>query len=232
MPPIYNATLHATTSRRVREPQAWRPGQIGAGSSPKSSQPAPETMQLVPAAAVVAKPSSGNGSARSGSSSARGRLPSMQLVRVNSNTSVRPTGSDVDVNGHTNGTTSGGGDNSVGGGNGVHGGGGGDASWMMAVAAPMPVLHGFCLAVIGLTTGVVGENVTLVDRSAGATDEEAAVGFLGFDQVRIIASAFHSGGDTLLTIAVVFDISGLASMQSWTKRRFLALNVIHHSSQY
>lgn len=150
---------------------------------------------MVPAAAAAAaaKPSSGNGSARSGSSSARGRLPSMQLIRVNSTTSVRPTGADADGNGHANGTISGG-DN--GGGNGGDGGSDGDggASWMMAVAAPMPVLHGFCLAVIGLTTGVVGENVTLVDRSVGAGDEEAAVGFLGFDQVRIIASAFHSGG--------------------------------------
>ena len=69
---------------------------------------------------------------------------------------------------------------------------------MVAVAAPMPVLHGFCLAVIGLTTGIVGEKVTLVDRSAGTADEEAAVGFLGFDQVRMIASTFHSGGDSIL----------------------------------
>lgn len=204
---------------------------------------------MVPAAAAVgAKPSSGDGSARSGSSSARGRLPSMQLVRVNS-TSVRPTGGGVDGNGHTNGTIPGDSGNSGGGGDGVNGGGGGGsgggASWMMAVAAPIPVLHGFCLAVIGLATGVVGENVTLVDRSAGATDEEAAVGFLGFGQVRKIASAFHSGGDNLdrrcCCYALKFRSRWFSIYLAWRlrnlglKRRvhyWLALNAVHRSAQH
>ncbi|CAM9235093.1 unnamed protein product, partial [Laminaria digitata] len=158
--------------------EAWRPGQIGTGSSPKSSQPAPETVQMVPAAAASsAKPSTGDGSARSSNSSSsertgEGRLPSMQLVRVN-DVSARPTAGDANGNGHISGTISSG-DNS-----------GGGASWKMAVAAPVPVLHGFCLAVIGLTTEIVGENVTLVDRSAVPADEVVAVGFMGFDQVRM-----------------------------------------------
>lgn len=146
---------------------------------------------MVPAAA--AKPSSGRGSARSGSSSARtneGRLPLMQLVRVNS-ASNRPTGSKGD---DTGGNISSG-DTNGGGGTVVDGDG---ASWLLAVAAPMPVLHGFCLAVIGLTTGMVGANVTLVNRSVSAGDEEAAAGFLGFDQVRVIVSASDSERDETL----------------------------------
>lgn len=56
-------------------------------------------------------------------------------------------------------------------------------SWVVAVAAPVPPLHGFCLAVVGLETGTVGAAVTLVDRSVEATAKQAAVGFLGFDKV-------------------------------------------------
>lgn len=155
---------------------------------------------MVPAAAASsAKPSTGDVSARSStsSSSARtgeGRLPSMQLVRVN-DVSARPTAGDANGNGHISGTISNGtissGDNS-----------GGGASWKMAVAAPVPVLHGFCLAVIGLTTEIVGENVTLVDRSAVPADEVVAVGFTGFDQVRMV---FHSEGCKLWTVVAVAE---------------------------
>lgn len=122
---------------------------------------------------AAATPSDGSSSARSGSSSARGkegRLPSMQLVRVYNE---KVSGGD------TTGIDSAGG---------VDGSGGkgdsGSDSWTVAVASPMPVLQGFCLAVIGLTTEMVGASVTLVDRSAPAAEEVAAVGFLGFDMVR------------------------------------------------
>lgn len=205
---------------RVRGSQAWRPGRIGTESSPKSSQPAPETVQMVPAAA--AKPSSGNGSARSGSSSARaseGRLPSMQLVRVNS-ASDRPAGSKADGTGHNISS----GDKNGDGESGVDGGGGGGASWLVAVAAPMPVLHGFCLAVIGLTTGMVGANVAVVDRSAVAADEEAAVGFLGFDQVRTIASVSHPEGDKRL-IRTPSQVTGLIFYSSVPRFRHIRLGV-------
>lgn len=61
--------------------------------------------------------------------------------------------------------------------------GAGEHSWMMAIAAPMPPLHGFCLAVVGLETAMVGATVTLVDRSAATAKKEEAAGFLGFDKV-------------------------------------------------
>lgn len=123
---------------------------------------------------AAAKRAGGAASARSGSSSARGnesRIPSMQLVRVSN---AQPSGDKVTA------TASAGGD---GGGGGEGETGNGDVSWMMAVAAPMSVLHGFCLAVIALETGLVGATVSVVDRSAVAAEEEAAEGFLEFDKV-------------------------------------------------
>lgn len=63
------------------------------------------------------------------------------------------------------------------------GGGGCDFHWRVALTAPMPALYGFCLAVIGLETGVVGASVTVVDRASGEGQAEAAAGFLGFDKV-------------------------------------------------
>ncbi|CAN0575720.1 unnamed protein product, partial [Ectocarpus sp. 12 AP-2014] len=59
----------------------------------------------------------------------------------------------------------------------------GGFSWEVAVAAPMPPLHGFCLAVVGLETEMVGAAVKLVDRSVEVAEKEAAVGFEGFDKV-------------------------------------------------
>lgn len=128
--------------------------------------PAPETMQM-----VLGRDGDGSsGSARSGGgggSSARsgggGRIPSMQLARVKDSESGGSPGP------------------SAGGGKGKEGTGG--HSWMMAIAAPMPPLHGFCLAVVGLETAMVGAAVTLVDRSAATAKEEAAAGFLGFEKV-------------------------------------------------
>lgn len=61
-----------------------------------------------------------------------------------------------------------------------------DVCWAVAVAAPMPPLHGFCLAVVGLETGMVGAAVTLVKRSVATPEEEAAVGFLGFEKVQMM----------------------------------------------
>lgn len=61
--------------------------------------------------------------------------------------------------------------------------GAGELSWAVAVAAPMTPLHGFCLAVVGLETGMAGAAVTLVKRSVATTEEEAAAGFLGFEKV-------------------------------------------------
>lgn len=185
----------------IRIKQAWRPGSIGAGGSDAatSSHPAPETVQMV-------TKHDGSHSARSGASSARSvagagagvgagavggdekphhhqRIPSMQLARVakkkntengRNSTSNKPQGMDDDPEG------GGGGCGTTGGGKTAEDG----FSWMVAVAAPMPPLHGFCLAVVGLETGMVGAAVTLVDRSVAPGKEEAAVGFLGFEKVR------------------------------------------------
>lgn len=91
---------------------------------------------------------------RDGSQSARSRIPSMQLARLN-------------------------------GGAGTEGQqGAGEFSWAVAIAEPMPPLHGFCLAVVGLETGMVGAAATLVKRSMETKEEEAAVGFLGFEKVK------------------------------------------------
>lgn len=127
----------------------------------RSSTPAPETVQM-----VTSGKRSGSGSDRSGSSSARrceSRLPSMQLVRSED---ARPSKQGpASASSNNNDEVCG-------------------ASWMVAVAAPLPMLHGFCLAVIGLQTRMVGANVTVVDRAAVVAEEEAATGFLGFDKVR------------------------------------------------
>lgn len=102
-------------------------------------------------------PRDGSHSARSGrGGDDRHRIPSMQLARLNDG--ARAEGEQ----------------------------GAGELSWNVAVAAPMPPLHGFCLAVVGLETGMVGAAVTLVNRSVATTAEEAAVGFLGFEKVEMI----------------------------------------------
>ncbi|CAB1117800.1 unnamed protein product [Ectocarpus sp. CCAP 1310/34] len=149
--------------------EAWRPGRLGAKmptrtepasaiAASASSQPAPETVQMVAAR-------DGSKSARSGSSSARSdgngsrRIPSMQLARVKDTGSSPTAGS--------GGKTDAGKEE-------------GEFSWEVAVAAPMPPLHGFCLAVVGLETEMVGAAVKLVDRSAEVAEKEAAVGFEGF----------------------------------------------------
>lgn len=184
-----------TNNGRSGLKQAWRPGSIGAGGSDAatSSHPAPETVQM------VTTTSDGSRSARSGASSARSgartgtvgrderthlqRIPSMQLARVKKSTengnNVASKPQRID--------DAGGGGGSGGGGGGAPGGeknAEDGFSWMVAVAAPMAPLHGFCLAVVGLETGMVGAAVTLVDRSVAPGKEEAAVGFLGFEQVR------------------------------------------------
>lgn len=68
------------------------------------------------------------------------------------------------------------------------GSGNGGAGWMVAVASPMSVLQGFALAVIGMETRMAGAPVCLVDRSAvtdaAAAEREAAMGFVGFEEVR------------------------------------------------
>ncbi|CAM9584892.1 unnamed protein product, partial [Ectocarpus sp. 8 AP-2014] len=161
--------------------EAWRPGRLSAkmptrtepGSATVAtalSQPAPETVQMVAAR-------DGSQSARSGSSSARSsgngrrRIPSMQLARVKDTGSSPTAGS----GGGSKGDTSGGGKTGAG----KEEGG---FSWEVAVAAPMPPVHGFCLAVVGLETEMVGAAVKLVDRSAEVAEKEAAVGFEGFDK--------------------------------------------------
>eukprot|EP00903_Cladosiphon_okamuranus_P016208 g14956.t1 len=133
--------------------EAWRPGQIetsgGKGAvaaASASSQPAPETVQMVALR-------DGSQSARSGrGGDDRGRIPSMQLARLNACEGAE----------------------------GQQGAGG--FSWAVAIAGPMPPLHGFCLAVVGLETGMVGAATTLVKRSMAAKEEEAAVGFVGFEK--------------------------------------------------
>ena len=56
--------------------------------------------------------------------------------------------------------------------------------WRLALAAPISVLHGFCLSVIGLETGITGANVSIVDTAmATAVLPEAAESFMGFEKV-------------------------------------------------
>lgn len=107
----------------------------------------------------------------------------MQLARVKDNGSSPTAGS----GGGSKGDTSGGGKTGAG----KEEGG---FSWEVAVAAPMPPLHGFCLAVVGLDTEMVGASVRLVDRSAEVAEKEAAVGFEGFDKVRKSRLGFHGFG--------------------------------------
>eukprot|EP00752_Nemacystus_decipiens_P009234 g8248.t1 len=133
--------------------EAWRPGQIdtmggeeAAVAVSTSSQPAPQTLQMV-------VPRDGSQSARSGrGGDDRCRIPSMQLARLNDGASAEGKQ------------------------------GASKSSWTVAVAEPMPPLHGFCLAVVGLETDMVGAAVMLVKRSAATAEEEAAVGFLGFEK--------------------------------------------------
>lgn len=109
-------------------------------------------------------PRDGSQSARSGrGGDDRRRIPSMQLARLNDGAGAEGKQ------------------------------GASESSWTVAIAEPMPPLHGFCLAVVGLETGMVGAAVTLVKRSVAATEEEAAVGFLGFEKVKNIVLVF--GGD-------------------------------------
>ena len=137
--------------------QAWRPGQINTEAGKEaaavvsaSSQPAPETMQMV-------APRDGSQSARSGrGADDRRRIPSMQLARLKDGGGAEGE----------QGTS--------------------ESAWTVAIAEPMPPLHGFCLGVVGLETGMVGAAVTLVKRSVATPEEEAAVGFLGFDKVKIL----------------------------------------------
>lgn len=102
-------------------------------------------------------------SARSGGSSsfsAQGddkRLPVLQLIRV------KGRGSYVEDDNGDDGC---------------------DFHWRVALTAPMPALYGFCLAVVGLETRVVGSSVAVVDRAAVVEGQaEAAAGFLGFEKV-------------------------------------------------
>lgn len=153
-------SLPLTLTRYQRESKAWRPGRISAGPQQiPSSQSAPETVQMMVA---VSRQGDGRTSARSSGSSSSSawrddkRLPVMQLIRV------KGRGSDVE---------DGGGD------------GGCDFYWRVALTASMPVLYGFCLAVVGLETGVVGASVAVVDRAVAEGQAQAAAGFLGFEKV-------------------------------------------------
>lgn len=102
-------------------------------------------------------PRDGSHSARSGrGEDDRRRIPSLQLARLNDGAGTEREQS------------------------------AGEFSWTVAIASPMPPLHGFCLAVVGLETGMVGAAVTLVKRSVAVTEDEAATGFLGFEKVKEI----------------------------------------------
>lgn len=109
----------------------------------------------------------------SGSSSARSRgggnrIPSMQLVPLMGASSSLHK-SERDGRGDT----------------GDAGAGATGGSWKVAIAAPVPMLHGFCMAVIGLETGILGASVRLVNRFAQSKAEDEAADFLGFDEVRM-----------------------------------------------
>lgn len=136
--------------------QAWRPGQIDTGAG-KDAGAAAVSISSQPAHETLQMvvPRDGSHSARSGrGADDRHRIPSMQLARLNDGIATEG------------------------------GQGAGQFSWAVAIAAPMPPLHGFCLAVVGLETAMVGAAVTLVKRSAATTEEEAAVGFIGFEKVK------------------------------------------------
>ncbi|CAM9599390.1 unnamed protein product [Ectocarpus sp. 6 AP-2014] len=161
--------------------EAWRPGRLSAKmptrtepasatAATASSQPAPETVQMVAARDESQSARSGSSSARSGRNGSR-RIPSMQLARVKDTGSSPTAGSGGGSKGETSGGDKEGAGKEEGG-----------LSWEVAVAAPMPPLHGFCLAVVGLETEMVGAAVKLVDRSAEVAEKEAAVGFEGFDK--------------------------------------------------
>ncbi|CBN76936.1 hypothetical protein Esi_0024_0069 [Ectocarpus siliculosus] len=162
--------------------EAWRPGRLSAKmptqtepasatAATASSQPAPETVQMVAARDGSQSARSGSSSARSGGNGSR-RIPSMQLARVKDTGSSPTAGSGGGSKGETSGGDKKGAGKDEGG-----------FSWEVAVAAPIPPLHGFCLAVVGLETEMVGAAVKLVDRSAEVAEKEAAVGFEGFDKV-------------------------------------------------
>ncbi|CAM9393900.1 unnamed protein product [Ectocarpus fasciculatus] len=163
--------------------EAWRPGRLSArtptrtesasaaAAAATSSQPAPETVQMVAARDGNQSSRSGSSSARNGGSGSR-RIPSMQLARVTDTGSGPTAGSS---GGGSKGDATGGGKTGAG----KEEGG---FSWEVAVAAPIPPLYGFCLAVVGLETEMVGAAVKLVDRSAEVVEKEAAVGFEGFDK--------------------------------------------------
>lgn len=142
-------------------------------------------------------------SARSGSSSARGgagggherrRIPSMQLARVKNGSnggSQQVGGGGSNMDGDSNNPSEGGQSGSADSTSVDPTDATDEISWVVAVAAPVPPLHGFCLAVVGLETGMVGAAVTLVDRSVEAAGEQAAAGFLGFEKVGVRKRVFR-----------------------------------------
>lgn len=111
--------------------------------------------------------------------SARGRLPAMQFVRtgtvgVHDRQAAAAAIDKSSASGLDTGPNNDGGSSN------------GRTGWMVAVASPMSVLQGFALAVIGMETRVAGASVRVVDRStvtAPAAEREAAMGFVGFEEV-------------------------------------------------
>lgn len=109
--------------------------------------------------------------AEAGNSSARSRLPVMQVVR----TTTAPVGRGGTAAGDQGSAT------------GAAGYGENDGpGWMVAVAAPMSALQGFALAVIGMETRTRGAPVCVVDRAAATAEDGAEEGFVGFQEVRAV----------------------------------------------